>query len=116
MIVHPSKNYLLIELIEEKGESAGGLVLPDAKKEAPRKGVIKAVGPKVNAFFLSPSMENPEIFENTEILADLTQALNGVVGKIALIKKWGGTDLEIDGVPHLLIEDVDVLALIEEDK
>ena len=88
MKVVPFHNHVLVELIEISNESEGGLIIPDASKEKPRRGIILSIG---------------------------IEAHIGIsrVGNHVLIKKWGGTEIDVDGKHCLLIEDTDILGAIE---
>jgi len=90
----PTPGYLLIEPQEAQQKTDSGIYLPDsAEGEKPQKGRVLAVGP-----------------------ADLTDS--GVkrmspakVGDIVIYKKWGGSEVKIDGIEYLFSKFEDILAI-----
>lgn len=88
MKVQPLHNYILVKLTKPNTESEGGLIIPEYAKEKPREGIVIEQGDLVK------------------------KSLNTMK---VLIKKWGGTEIEIDGEEHLLIQDIDILAIINDD-
>ena len=81
-----------IELSEQKTE--GGIFLPDTAKEKPQEAEVLALGTGKN--------EEGEIIE-----------FSVKVGDKVLISKYGGTEVKIDGVEHLIISETDILGIME---
>ena len=46
MKVRPLGDRVLVEPIEEKEQTVGGIIIPDAAKEKPITGTVKAIGKK----------------------------------------------------------------------
>ena len=74
--------------------SAGGILLPEAAKEKPQQGVIKAVGPG-------------KLLDNGErATPDLAE------GDIVLFGKYAGTEITIEGEEVIILRESDVLAKV----
>lgn len=82
----------------EVGESrtAGGIVLPDAAKEKPTRGVIEAVG-------------------NGKLLDDGSRGtLQVQVGDRVLFTSWAGEAFKVNDEELLLMKEDDILAVLED--
>lgn len=82
----------------EEGESrtAGGIVLPDAAKEKPTRGVIEAVG-------------------NGKLLDDGTRGkLQVSVGDRVLFTTWAGETFKVGDEELLLMREEDILAVLDD--
>jgi len=95
MKVRPLNDRVLVLRIEKEEKSAGGIVIPDTAKEKPQEGKVVAVGPgKLN----DEGARHPlDVKENDRIL----------------FGKYGGTDIKIDGVEHLILREDDILGVLE---
>jgi chaperonin GroES len=82
----------------EEGESrtAGGIVLPDAAKEKPTRGVVEAVG-------------------NGKLLDDGTRGkLQVKVGDRVLFSAWAGESFKVADEELLLMKEDDILAVLDD--
>jgi chaperonin GroES len=82
----------------EEGESrtAGGIVLPDAAKEKPTRGVIEAVG-------------------NGKLLDDGSRGkLQVQVGDRVLFTTWAGETFKVSDDELLLMREEDILAILDD--
>ena len=79
---------VLIRPLEQETQTASGIILPETAKEKPQQGTVEAVG------------------DEEEMMTDLA------VGERVLFPKYTGTEVEIDGVTFLIMEEGDVLARI----
>lgn len=95
MQVKPLRENVLIKRVEEENKTAGGIILPDTAKEKPSEGVIVAIG---------EGRVTPEgkVFP-----------MNVKVGDTVLFSKWTGTEIKVNGEPHLIVKEGDILAIIE---
>jgi len=93
--IKPLADYLLIEPAEKETTLPSGIVLPDTSKEKPQEGKVLAKGPG----------KKDESGKSVEI--DIP--INAKV----IYKKWGGTEIKIDGKEYLLVKEEDILAIIE---
>lgn len=93
--IKPLADYLMIEPLEQETTLPSGIILPDAAKEKPQKGKVIAAG-------------NGKRNEKGELVS-----LEVKVGDIVMYKKWGGTEVKLDGKEYLLVREEDVLAIVE---
>ena len=90
----PTAGYLLIEPFEAETKTSSGIYLPDiANPEKPQKGKVLSVGA-------------------SEILDSGQKRTSPVkVGDIVIYKKWGGSEVKIDGIEYLFAKFDDILAI-----
>ena len=95
MKVRPLNDRILVKRLEEEEVTKGGIIIPDSAKEKPAEGEVIAVGKgKIND-------------KGDRIKLDLK------AGDRVLFSKYGGTDVKIDGVDHLIMREDDILAVVE---
>lgn len=85
----PLAGYVVIKRLEGETQTPSGIVLADTAKEKPQKGEVVAVG--VGKEGKSPQVE---------------------VGQTVLFKKYGPTEVEIDGQTLLILEEEDVFGVL----
>ena len=93
--IKPLSDNLLIEPLQGETTTASGIVLPDSAKEKPQEGKIVAVGP--GKLGEDGKRVKPEVKK----------------GDVVMYKKWGGTDIKVDGKEMLLVKEEDILAIVE---
>ena len=93
--IKPLSDYLLIEPLEKETTLPSGIVIPDSAKEKPQEGKVIAVGPG-------------RITDSGGIVK-----MNVKEGNVVMYKKWGGTEIKIEGKEMILIKEEDVLAIVE---
>jgi chaperonin GroES len=95
MKLRPLNDRVLVIRIDQAEKTSGGIIIPDTAKERPQEGKVVAVGSgKVN----EKGERMPlEIQENDRVL----------------FSKYGGNEIKIDGVEHLMIRADDILAILE---
>lgn len=84
--ITPLGSRVLIEVVEEEGVTASGLVIPDTAKEKQQKGVIVAVG-------------------------DDEDVITVKVGERVLFPKYSGTEISQGGHEYLIIDATELLAV-----
>jgi chaperonin GroES len=95
MKMRPLNDRVLVLRTDEEEKTAGGIIIPDTAKEKPQQGKVIAVGPgKTNG-------------EGKRV------PLNVKKGDRVLFSKYGGTDIKLDGVEHLIVKEDDILGIIE---
>ena len=95
MKVRPLNDRILVKRLEEEEMTKGGIIIPDSAKEKPAEGEVISVGKgKIND-------------KGDRIKLDVK------VGDRVLFSKYGGTDVKIDGVDHLIMREDDILAVVE---
>ena len=95
MIVKPLRENILVKRVEEENKTAGGIILPETAKEKPSEGKVIAVG-------------EGRVTPDGKVLP-----MSIKEGDVVLFSKWTGTEIKIDGVPHLIVKEGDILAIVE---
>lgn len=95
MAVKPLGDRILVRRLEEQEEVKGGIIIPDTAKEKPQEAEVIAVGP------------GRRTEEGKRIPVELKE------GQRVLISKYGGTDVKLDGVEHVILREDDILAVVE---
>ena len=90
----PTAGYLIIEPLEAETKTASGIFLPDSAGEKPQKGMVVAVGTD----------------EVTDSGAKKKSPVK--VGDAVIFKKWGGSEVKLDGVEYLFSKFEDILAIV----
>jgi chaperonin GroES len=91
----PLGDRVVVEHVEEKEMSAGGVFLPDTAKEKPQEGMVRAVGS-------GRTLDN-----GTKVAMDVK------VGDRIIYSKYSGSEVKIDGKEYLIISEKDVLAIVD---
>ena len=94
MKIRPLGDRVLVKPVEEKEQTVGGIIIPDAAKEKPIKGKVLAIGKKVDK-------ENKEIPFNVK------------VGDEVLLPKYGGTEVKLGDKKLQLVREEDLLGVLE---
>ncbi|OGP64262.1 MAG: co-chaperone GroES, partial [Deltaproteobacteria bacterium RBG_16_42_7] len=90
MKIKPLHDRILVKRLEEEEKTKGGIIIPDSAKEKPMEGEIIAVGAgKVGD-------------DGKRISLDVK------VGDRVLYSKYGGTEVKIEGVEHLILREDDI--------
>ena len=92
--VKPLADRILLRRLEADEVIRGGIIIPDTAQEKPLEAEVVAVG---------DGRRNDE----GERLP-----LEVGVGDRVLISKYGGSDVKIDGVDHVIMREDDVLAVL----
>ena len=92
--IRPLDDRIVVEPLEAEETTAGGIVLPDNAKEKPQRGTVVAVGPGK----LLDSGERGEIAVT--------------VGDEVIFGKYGGSDIEVNGVEVKILRESDILAKV----
>jgi chaperonin GroES len=90
MQIEPLGTRVLIRPLDKETTTSSGIILPETAKEKPQQGLIEAVG------------DEEEMFSGL------------AVGDKILFPKYSGTEIKLDGVEYLIMEEGDVLARISE--
>ena len=92
--IQPLGQRVLAKRIDEEETSAGGIIIPDTAKEKPQEAEIVALG-------TGGKDEDGSDFEFTV-----------KVGDKVLISKYGGTDVKLGDVDHLILSESDILGIL----
>ncbi|OGC49699.1 co-chaperone GroES [candidate division WWE3 bacterium RIFCSPLOWO2_01_FULL_37_15] len=93
--IKPLADYLLIEPLQKETTLPSGIVIPDTAKEKPQEGRVVEVGP------------GKQDEDGKRIGMEVK------VGDKVMFKKWGGTEVKVEGKEMLLVKEEDVLAIVE---
>jgi chaperonin GroES len=88
--VKPLADRVLIEPAAAESKTAGGIIIPDAAKEKPRKGIIVAVG--------DGKKDEPLVVK---------------IGDTVLYGQYSGTDLKVEGKDYLIMKESDIYAIVD---
>jgi chaperonin GroES len=95
MKIRPLQDRIIVKRVDEEETTKGGIIIPDSAKEKPQEGKVIAVGKgKAN--------------EDGKL-----QPLDVKKGDKVLFSKYAGTEINIEGVEHLIIREDDVLGVVE---
>jgi len=93
--IKPLSDYILIEPLERETKLPSGIVIPDTAKEKPQEGKVLSTGPGRRD-------------EKGDIVP-----MGVKNGDVVMYKKWGGTEIKVEGKELLLVKEEDVLAVID---
>ena len=95
MKIRPLNDRVLVLRIDEEEKTSGGIIIPDTAKEKPQEGKVVAFGPgKLDE---NGKRIPLEVKENDRVL----------------FSKYGGNEIQIDGVEHLIMREDDILGIVE---
>jgi len=85
MKLKPLNDRVLVKRLESEEKTKGGIIIPDTAKEKPIKGKVVAAGPG-------------KLDESGKLVK-----MSVKPGDVVLFTKYGGTEIKIDGVEHLVM-------------
>ncbi len=94
MAVHPLEDRILVKPIEAAKQTASGLYLPESSTEKPIQGKVVSVGP-------GKRLDNGTI-----------ATLSVKKGDTVVYGKYAGTEVEIEGVDHLILRETEILGVV----
>ena len=92
--LRPLDDRVVVEPLEAEEVTAGGIVLPDSAKEKPQRGKVVAVGPG-------------KLLDSGD-----RGKLSVTVGDQVIYGKYGGSEVEVDGVEYKILRENDILAKV----
>ena len=95
MKVQPLGDRILVEVLEAKDKTKGGIVLPETAKEKPQEAKVIAVG-------------KGKVSEDGKDIP-----LEVKAGDKILFGKYTGTEIIVDEKEYLILKEEDVLAIVE---
>jgi chaperonin GroES len=93
--IKPLGDKVLVQPNNGNETTAGGIVLPDTAKERPQEGKVVAVGP-------GRTLDSGEKVQ-----------INVKEGDVVVYSKYGGTEIKLDGVEYLILDESSLLAVKE---
>ena len=94
MKVQPLGDRILVEVLEAKERTKGGIVLPDTAKEKPQEAKVIAAG-------------KGKISDDGKVIP-----LEVKAGDTILFGKYSGTEITVDDKEYLILKEEDVLAIV----
>jgi len=107
MGIKPLQDWTLIEPSKAKGQTTGGLFIPDTAKEKPVEGKVLAVG--------TGRWETPEKKSGSKPKKKEEKVFKPTVlkpGDQVLYEQYGTTEVDLDGKELVLVRESDVLGLV----
>ena len=92
MKFRPLHDRVVVKRIESDEKTAGGIIIPDTAKEKPQQGEVVAVGPG-------------RLDDNGKRVP-----LDVAVGDRILYAKYTGTEVKLDNIEYIVLNDKDILA------
>lgn len=93
--IRPLGDKVIIKRLEADDTTAGGIILPDAAKEKPKRGVIKAIGD--GKLLDSGERSSMQVKKNDEVL----------------FTSYAGTEVKVNGDEYLIMDENDILAILD---
>ena len=94
--VQPTEDRILVEPMKHKETMRRGLYIPATQDDRPQQGTVIATGPG--------SLDQNGRLRKVRVLA----------GARVLYGKYAGTEVVVDGVEYLIINEGDILAVIDD--
>ena len=91
--IRPIGNRVLVKKVEDKEQIKGGIIIPDAAKEASQEAIIVALGSGRN--------DEGKVIE-----------FEVKVGDRVIVSKYGGTEIKQDKDTLVLLRQDDILAIV----
>jgi chaperonin GroES len=92
--IRPLGAKVLVKRVEAEEKTAGGIVLPDAAKEKPKRGIIQAVG-------------DGQLLDSGE-----RSKLQVAKGDEVLFSSYAGTEIKVNGEELIIMDESDILAVV----
>lgn len=93
--IKPLGNRVLLKRVEEDEQVKGGIIIPDSAKEKPQEAVVVALGG-------GKKDDDGKLHE-----------FSVAVGDRVLTSKYGGTDVKLNDVDYILVDEDDILGIVE---
>jgi chaperonin GroES len=95
MKLKPLGDRILVKRLNQEQKTKGGIIIPDTAQEKPQEAEVVSVG-------------DGRILENGTV-----RKLELKSGDRILFSKYGGSEIKLDGVEHLILREEEVLAVIQ---
>jgi chaperonin GroES len=95
MKIQPLADRIMVEVLEAKEVTKGGIVLPDTAQEKPQEAKVVAVG-------------KGKISDEGKVITPEVK-----VGDKVLFGKYSGTEITVDGNEYLILKEEDILAIVK---
>ena len=95
MKIQPLADRIMVEVLEAKEVTTGGIVLPDTAQEKPQEAKVVAIG-------------KGKVSDEGKTIPPEVK-----VGDKVLFGKYSGTEIVVDGNEYLILKEEDILAIIK---
>ena len=95
MALRPLHDRVLVKRVESETKTAGGIILVESAQEKPSEGEVISVG------------------NGTKSEDGKVSPLDVKAGDKVLFGKWSGTEVKVDGVDLLIMQEKDIMGIIE---
>jgi chaperonin GroES len=95
MKVTPLGDRILVQVLEAKEKTKGGIVLPDTAKEKPQEAKVVSVG-------------KGRVSDEGKTIAPQVKE-----GDVVLFGKYSGTEITVDDKEYLMLKEDDILAIVK---
>lgn len=93
--IRPLGDKVLIKRVEAEEMTAGGIVLPEAAKEKPKRGTVLSLG-------------DGKLLDSGE-----RKELQVKQGDTVLFTSYAGTEIKVDGQEMIIMDESDILAIVD---
>jgi chaperonin GroES len=93
--IKPLSDRVVLEVLNDTEQSAGGIYIPDTAREKPQQGIVLAVGPG--------RLNDQGKHEEMQVK----------VGDKVLFAKYSGTDVKLSGKEVKILSEKDILGIVE---
>lgn len=90
----PMDDRVVIDVCDSEDTTSGGIILPDAAREKPQRGVVIAAGP-------GKTLDSGE-----------RGAMDVKVGDEVFYGRYAGTEIELDGDSYVVLRESEILAVV----
>jgi chaperonin GroES len=94
MKIRPLADRVVVKRLDQEEKTKGGIIIPDTAKEKPVEGLVIATG-------------NGKVLKNGKV-----RPLDVKPGDRILLGKYAGTEVKLDGVEHVILNEDEVLAVV----
>jgi chaperonin GroES len=95
MKLKPLEDRVVVKPQEAEAVTAGGIVLPESSKEKPLMGKVVAVG------------------DGKLLDSGARGEMSVKKGDVVLYGKYGGSEVEVDGVEYKILRETELLGIVE---
>ena len=95
MKLKPLDDRVVVKPQEAEEKTAGGIVLPETAKEKPLMGKVTAIG-------------GGKLLDNGS-----RSKMSVKKGDVVLFGKYGGSDVEVEGVEYKILRESEILGVVE---
>jgi len=96
MKFRPLHDRVVVTRIDAEEKTTGGIIIPDTAKEKPQEGRVVAIGPGGRD-------------ENGKLIP-----IDVKIGDRVLFGKWSGTEVKIDSIEYLIMNESDIMGVLAE--